>query len=141
MKIIVINSHDLEIPSDEDLTNWACHSLSHLKMSTLCSINVTAMIASEMAFYNGTYRNKHEATDILSFESGRKSIVDIEEVPVSLGDILVCPEMVLKKNQSWSAIIVHGVLHLVGYDHIFDAEAEVMEYHEEQILKKINRSF
>jgi probable rRNA maturation factor len=64
-----------------------------------------------------------EATDVLSFPiDGRDDLP--EEVPRQLGDVVLCPQVV---GKAWRAPLVHGLLHLLGYDHGADMERREQE--------------
>ncbi len=84
---------------------------------------------------NRDYRDKDEPTNVLSFP---------QEAPM-LGDIIFAHETIIREadeqkksfNDHLSHLVVHGTLHLLGYDHIKDEEAEEMEALEIEILKKI----
>ena len=92
---------------------------------------------------NAEFRGVDRPTDVLSFPCD-----DPDEVPegetVFLGDIVVAPEVVLPQSREFgntyeselSLLLTHGVLHLLGYDHIEDDEAEEMEARERAILAK-----
>ena len=95
----------------------------------------------EMIKFNEQYRDKIGSTNILSFPF---------EVPVGveselLGDLLVCAPVVeeeaelqnKKLEQHWAHLIIHGILHLLGYNHSDDVEAEEMEALEINILSTI----
>lgn len=96
----------------------------------------------ESAQLNEQYRHKPGPTNILSFP------VDVPEgVELNLlGDLVICAPVVEKEAleqdkilmHHWAHIIVHGVLHLLGYDHIDDDEAELMENKEIAILNKLH---
>lgn len=96
----------------------------------------------ESAELNEQYRHKQGPTNILSFP------VDVPEgIELNLlGDLVVCAPVLEKEaleqhkalTDHWAHIIVHGVLHLLGYDHIDDDEAELMENKEITILNKLN---
>ena len=66
-----------------------------------------------------------EATDVLSFPIDGKDVVP-EGVPRALGDVVICPQVV---GENWRAPLVHGLLHLLGYDH-----GGVMERRESELL-------
>lgn len=105
--------------------------------------NITIRIVDklESAQLNETYRQKKEATNVLSFPDD--PIPGFESD--SLGDVIICAPLVIleanKQNKEiehhWAHLTVHGVLHLLGYDHIQDKEAEEMEGLEEKILNKL----
>ncbi len=101
--------------------------------------------------YNKTYRNKNKATDILSFpyhtelKAGQK-IKAYEEEDKNLGDLIIAPEYIIKlisvdyDNQislekRLQTLLVHGICHLLGYDHILDSDYKQMHKKEKQLLK------
>lgn len=91
---------------------------------------------------NYQYRHKDKPTNVLSFPFECPPDIPIQ----LLGDLVICIPVVIKEateqNKTFSAhlthMIVHGVLHLLGYDHIEDDEAEEMESLEVDILAKLN---
>lgn len=97
---------------------------------------------TEMSTLNGQYRNKHQPTNVLSFPANLSAELDL----FLLGDIVVCCAVVEHEAQQqqkllehhWAHMIIHGTLHLLGYDHIDDAEAERMEALEVKLLTGMN---
>lgn len=93
---------------------------------------------SEIQMLNKTYRGKNQTTNVLSFPSDLP--VEIEE-PI-LGDVVICIQVVREEAKAQGKtfvhhlihMAVHGTLHLLGYDHIEDDEAVVMESLEIKIL-------
>ena len=89
---------------------------------------------------NHTYRGQEKPTNILSFEDGSD-----EDGEIYLGDLVVSLQTMEKEYQEmgisfedhWCHILIHGVLHLLGHDHIEDEEAEIMENLEILWLAKI----
>jgi probable rRNA maturation factor len=86
----------------------------------------------EMAALNADHRGKDEATDVLSFPlDGRDPVPD--GVPRQLGDLVLCPQVAAEAGTPLAELLVHGALHLVGYDHETDGgrmlarQAELME--------------
>jgi rRNA maturation RNase YbeY len=100
--------------------------------------------------YNRDYRTKDKPTDILSFpyhpdlKAGERIVPESEE-DKNLGDILIALEYVKKDAPNWNqtfeqrmrVLLVHGICHLLGYDHILDTDYEVMKKQEELLLKKL----
>ena len=86
---------------------------------------------------NRRYRGKDKSTNVLSFPYDG----DMLDVPI-LGDIVICGPVVAMEAQQqgkeprahWAHLVVHGCLHLLGYDHVQESEAEVMEACERKIL-------
>ena len=98
----------------------------------------------ESAQLNERYRHKQGPTNIISFPFEIPEGVDKNEVNL-LGDLVICAPVVEDEaiaqhktaEHHWAHIIVHGVLHLLGYDHIDDDQAELMENKEIAILEKL----
>lgn len=102
--------------------------------------------------YNKNYRQKDKATDILSFpyhpdlQAGKRITVRSED-DKNLGDIIIALEYVQKDAPNWGhtfehrmrVLLVHGICHLLGYDHIEDADYEVMRKKEAQLLAIFNK--
>jgi probable rRNA maturation factor len=94
--------------------------------ATLAAEGVTAGEAGvvlvgpeEMAELNAAHRGKDEPTDVLSFPlDGRDALPD--GLPRQLGDIVVCPDRAESDGTPIALLLVHGALHLVGYDHEAD---------------------
>ncbi len=103
-----------------------------------------------MQEHNRTYRDKDKATDILSFPfhqlQAGDSIEPTSDEDKNLGDIIICPQYVHDDLERWSqtfqqrmdVLLVHGICHLLGYDHIEDTDYEVMQQKEGELLKKIS---
>jgi probable rRNA maturation factor len=96
---------------------------------------------AEIQTLNQLYRNKDSATNVLSFSAGTIAGLPAD-APRQMGDIVVCAAVVrdeaLRQGKSladhWAHMLVHGTLHLLGYDHTRDAEAEEMEQLEIAVL-------
>lgn len=98
---------------------------------------------------NKLYRNKDKATDILSFaeidvKCNYKKFFNSESLEQEyLGEMFICWQEVEKqakklswtKEKTFASLVVHGVLHLLGYDHIKDTDAEKMQKMEQNIMK------
>jgi probable rRNA maturation factor len=95
----------------------------------------------ESAELNEQYRHKSGPTNILSFPVEVPEGIELN----LLGDLVICAPVLEKEaleqhktlSDHWAHIIVHGVLHLLGYDHLDDEEAELMENKEIAILKQL----
>lgn len=104
----------------------------------------------KMHEYNKEYRDKDKPTDVLSFpyhpnlKAGQKIKVTSEE-DKNLGDLILAPEYILNDLPKWNTtfekhlqrLLVHGICHLLGYDHIEDADYKVMHKKEMALLKKL----
>ena len=82
-------------------------------------LGITFVDADEMRALKSEHLGIDEATDVLSFPlDGRNEVP--EGVPRALGDVVLCPQVV---GEEWRAPLVHGLLHLLGYDHGEDMTA------------------
>jgi probable rRNA maturation factor len=101
---------------------------------------------AEMTTLNGRYRGKAYPTNVLSFPFDMPEEIE-EELPI-LGDLVICASVVVKEAKEqhktvaahWAHMVVHGTLHLLGYDHVKDDEADRMEAEEILILKRLGFS-
>ena len=123
-------------PSVANLRRWAERALQQ-ETGGVC---VRVVGAAEAGRLNGRYRGVEEPTNVLSFPSGA-------EIPGEkhLGDVVVCAPVVeaeaTEQNKRacdhYAHMVVHGVLHLRGFDHESDGDARVMESLETAILNEI----
>jgi probable rRNA maturation factor len=83
------------------------------------TVGIVVVSPEEMAAINGEHRGKPEPTDVLSFPVDGPEAADWPDdgPPPELGDILICPEAA---EEPLTTLVVHGVLHLLGYDHEVD---------------------
>lgn len=128
------------LPNDETLRRWVKGSLPQDAMTYQVDIHLVE--EDEMRELNKTYRKQDKVTDIISFPFA--SPVHIESQ--FLGDIVLCPKKLnadAKQKQipyeaRWAHLVIHGTLHLCGFDHIEDNDAEVMMREERRILANFN---
>lgn len=96
----------------------------------------------EMSNLNKTYRGKSSTTNVLAFPANLPSDVDSR----LLGDIVICAEVVNREAEEqhktseahWAHMVVHGTLHLLGYDHVARNDARLMESRETDILRQLD---
>ena len=137
---IEINSQHPLIPSQEKCEAWITAVLQHQKLNN-AEVSLYIVDEDEGRQINRDYRGKDYATNVLSFPA------DIpEEVGVPLlGDLVICAPVIEReaKEQNkdidahWAHMLVHGSLHLLGYDHIEDKEADLMEELETRLLQQL----
>lgn len=116
-------------PDDALLMEWAESVLTQFEHPG--EVTVRIVDAAEMQSLNHTYRQKNALTNVLSFAVDD----DIRTLHGLLGDIVICPAVVEQeareqgkpRDAHFAHLIVHGTLHLLGYDHIEDSDAETME--------------
>nr|WP_264673117.1 rRNA maturation RNase YbeY [Marinobacter nanhaiticus] len=130
-----------ELPDDENLVRWAQAGWlgDYRSEVTLRIVN-----EDESASLNGQYRQKDYPTNVLSFPFEQPEGI---EVPLA-GDLVICAGVVAREAQEqhktldahWAHMVIHGMLHLQGYDHIDDREAEEMEALEVRLLAELGFS-
>ena len=126
-------------PKPALLRQWARCALNDTQAEKEITVRIVGV--DEMTSLNETYRRKSGPTNVLSFPFEAMPPMD-EGI---LGDIVICAEVVngeayeqrKSRDEHWAHMIVHGVLHLLGYDHEVDDEAEVMEALEVKILAEL----
>jgi len=128
-----------DVPSQKQFQQWVEAALQSVPEE--CELSIRLVEIEESAELNSTYRGKSGPTNVLSFPFD--SPVPME--PRLLGDLIICTPIVAKEareqqkeqHHHWAHLVVHGCLHLLGYDHIEDDEAEIMEELEKKILHSL----
>ena len=131
---IVCNTDNL--PTHTQFELWLNSVLTSRKPDA--EVTIRLVEPSESQALNNDYRGKDKPTNVLSFEFDAPPMI---ELPL-LGDLVICKEIIEREaieqqkelNDHWAHMVVHGTLHLLGFDHIIDAEAQTMESLEKQIL-------
>lgn len=124
--------------TDDLLTSWAETTIAALRPAG--EITIRLVEPQEIASLNHQYRQKNTATNVLAFPIELPTIVQMD-CPF-LGDVVVCPQVLAQEAAAtdlqahWAHIIIHGVLHLLGYDHIQPDDADRMEAQEILLLAK-----
>ena len=121
-----------DLPTAAQFRKWAKQALR-----TDAEIALRVVDESEGRQLNHDYRGKDYATNVLTFP--------LAEEPLLMGDIVLCAPVVAREAEAqqkpllahYAHLTVHGVLHLQGYDHETDAEAEVMETLETEIITRM----
>jgi len=132
-----IASEATGLPGAAELSRWAQAALRDERASAELTIRIVDEPESQAL--NRDYRGKDKPTNVLSFPFEAPPGVPSE----LLGDLVICAPVVAAEAAEqgkplaahWAHMVVHGVLHLLGYDHMDDDEAEVMEGLEVQILQ------
>jgi len=89
---------------------------------------------SEMARLNGEHRGKPDPTDVLSFPLDMREPLP-DGVPRQLGDVVICPAVAAAQGTPVEHLLVHGALHLLGWDH--EADEGEMLARQEQIVQEL----
>ena len=127
------------IPSRYFLQRWVNKALS--KQVGTNAVNIRLVSKKESAALNSTYRHKNGPTNILSFPFEPPPGVS----SAFLGDLVICAPLVNQqaKQQAktplthWAHLVIHGCLHLIGYDHVHDKDATKMETLEIKLLEEL----
>lgn len=140
--IDIQNATDATLPLTEaELTDLAITALQDHQ--TPAELTIRLVKPDEMIYLNNTYRQQNKTTNVLAFPSVLPDEIAME-CPL-LGDVIICPEVLVTESQElnktlkahWSLIVIHGVLHLLGYDHIKDDDAAIMQAIEIQLLSEL----
>jgi probable rRNA maturation factor len=107
-----------------------------------CELSIAIVELAEMTELNEQYRGKSGPTDVLSFGCDDPCAVVGPDEPVTLGDVVIAPEIAEAQaaeyghtvEEELNLLLVHGVLHLLGYDHEADEDAAAMQARERAIL-------
>ncbi len=124
-----------DIPGDEQLQSWAAMAW---RQDYDSEVTLRLVDSDESAELNTEYRHKSGPTNVLSFPFEAPAGIT---VPLA-GDLVICVPVVEREAREqdkalhahWAHMVIHGMLHLQGYDHLNDADADVMETLEIQLL-------
>jgi probable rRNA maturation factor len=131
------------VPHARQLRAWASKGFEAANGAVReCTAHVVLRIVSarESRTLNRTWRGKDKPTNVLSFPAGDVVADGVRE----LGDIVICRDVVAAEARAqrkalgahWAHMVVHGMLHLLGYDHVRARDAAVMERSEARILQE-----
>jgi probable rRNA maturation factor len=137
-----------QVPSAQSLASWANAAYRQGRVRSKLrarSLDLTIRIvgALESRRLNRDWRGKDKPTNVLSFPAAPESFAGMDETP--LGDLAICASVVEREAREqgkvarahWAHMVVHGVLHLMGYDHEDDGDAQRMEGEEVRILAQL----
>ncbi len=124
------------IPSKESFIIWSKSALRDERKQA--EIVIRLVDEDEIQGLNRQYRGKDNPTNVLSFPSNLPEVVDSD----LLGDLVICVPVVVREAQEqgkpseahWAHMVVHGVLHLLGYDHQDEEDAQTMERLETEVM-------
>lgn len=130
---------DSGVPSQQDLRRWTLAALQPLQLPVELVIRIVD--ETESRELNGRYRGIDRPTNVLSFPFEAPSAVASSH----LGDLVICAPVVKREAveqhkpepHHWAHMVVHGVLHLCGYDHQSDEDASEMEALEKRVLQQL----
>lgn len=142
-------------PADgESLRGFASRVLTAEGYPVDTEVAVYLVDAVEMAIYNKRFMDREGPTDVLAFPTETLTPGDpprpvVGEPPLNIGDVFLCPVEVDRRAANENIpyedfmhlLLVHGMLHLLGYEHEDDAAADRMERREDELLEMIGRSW
>ena len=139
---IQIACEQAQLPSDEQLALWVETALAGHQEEAELTIRIVEEAESQQL--NDVYRGKNKPTNVLSFPFEVPEGIELS----LLGDLVICASVVEAeaKQQNkllfdhWAHMVIHGVLHLLAYDHIQEQDAEQMEALERQLLRSLGIS-
>ncbi|MGN8277371.1 rRNA maturation RNase YbeY [Pseudomonas sp. SMN5] len=131
---------DLPAPSEALFRRWC--ELALRQRSADSELTIRLVDEPEGRELNHTWRQKDYATNVLSFPADVPD--ELLDIPL-LGDLVICVPVVEREaaeqgkasEAHWAHLVIHGCLHLLGYDHIEDDEAEEMEALEQTLLAEL----
>ena len=129
---------DSTVPADADIEDWVGRALGG---ETSVMLNIRIVDLAEGWALNRQWRGKDSATNVLSFPADAPPIDGL----CILGDIVLCAPVIAREATEqgkplaahWAHLIVHGILHLLGFDHTESARAQRMEEREIEILASL----
>ena len=129
-----------QLPSVEQFQSWVDAALQNITHKTF-ELTIRLVNLDESQQLNYQYRHKNKATNVLSFPFEVPNGIELN----LLGDLVICAHVVEQEAKAqnkalfdhWAHMVIHGCLHLLGYDHINDTDAQEMETLEITILAKL----
>lgn len=151
-QVVLSNEEEmLGIPSVADMITWAQAAFNAAGYNKDCALTARFVDNDEIQELNRTYRHKDSPTNILSFPYEQDENLPEELLAEEaadgeyLGDLVIAMAVVRKEaheqektlTEHCAHLIIHGCLHLLGYDHITDEEAQEMESLEIKVLEEL----
>ncbi len=153
MEILINNLQDRENIDTEKFHQIAQDVLTNLQCSETCELSITLVDDQEIRRLNREYRDIDQSTDVLSFALQEGKIPqriqlhsENDAYPLILGDVILATETIQRQAQEMSHsyeeelyfLLIHGILHLLGYDHQSDAEAQKMQHLEQKLFHHLH---
>ena len=136
MKLSVyVDCNEQEAPKPEAFETWVATALSgdhpRWRPAEVAEVSIQVVDSDEMTRFNHQDRGREADTNVLSFPVD----AELQKQTGLLGDLIICSDVVQREaneqakapEHHWAHLTIHGTLHLLGYDHIADEDAEVME--------------
>jgi len=128
-----------DLPDEASIITWLECIVKRFQDDAEVTVRIVDEAESQQL--NSDYRGKDKPTNVLSFPFEVPEGIELD----LLGDLLICKQVVEQEalaqqkplNSHWAHMVIHGTLHLLGYDHIIDDEADVMESLETEIMLEL----
>ncbi|MDD3000836.1 MAG: rRNA maturation RNase YbeY [Candidatus Riflebacteria bacterium] len=147
MQVLASNEHssfdDLDL---EAVKKIACEIMMLEKIPDNAELSLVFCDDDTIKDLNNNYRGKNEPTDVLSFPMPQNKFDNFEPETILLGDIVISLDTALRQANELkhsliteiTFLLIHGILHLIGFDHINEEERKVMLGRESDLFKKLN---
>ena len=152
IEINIVSDDDIPLPSKDKIETILNRTLNSLDIG--CS-EVSVAIVDELTMQgiNQEFREKDKSTNVLSFPASIEEDVfsQIDDVHLNsqckfIGDIICCPKVIQDEAEQyevelearWAHMLIHGVLHLIGMDHMEEQERTEMEAKEKELMNQLN---
>lgn len=128
------------LPSEKQFYQWIWHAIKDFYFHA--EISLLLLNEEQARLYNRDYRGKDYATNVLSFALNEGEVILPKSPAMLRGDLIICPQIVAKEameqgkhlTDHFAHLVMHGTLHLMGFDHINEEEAQEMEAMEIKLL-------
>ena len=145
LRVDLSRASRMRAPSTGDIRDWAGAALGRRARGRELAVRIVG--ARESRRLNARYRGRDEPTNVLSFPAA-EHLARIAPTPAArppLGDLVLCSSVVASEARRqgkslrahWAHLIVHGALHLIGYDHVQPLDARRMERREIAVLRRL----
>lgn len=148
IRIYYQNSIETKLVGYQKLYNQiAKHIMESEKKEGNYEVSVTIVSEEDIQNYNRDYRNIDRVTDVLSFALQEGENYELPKgMPIQLGDILICYKRAKEQAHNYghsikremAFLFTHGMLHLLGYDHMNEKDEKVMFKKQERILNDLD---
>lgn len=145
LQLFFNNYSSVSTPSEQQFYRWIWHTIKNHHRRA--NISLLLLDEEDARDYNYGYRGKDYATNVLSFalDEGENFQAHTPNSPTLSGDLIICPAVVYREaaeqgktpEAHFAHLTIHGTLHLMGYDHIDDHDAEIMETLEIHLLNQL----
>ena len=131
------------VPDGELCREWVTGALAAGRRGEDALVSLCFVGARESAELNQRYRKQPRPTNVLTFPCETPLALPGQAAAAAIGDIVVCAELATEEARDqgkpvahhWAHLVIHGCLHLLGYDHVVEADAQCMEAMETGILR------